>query len=201
MRLWIFSDWHLEHRNVPEKWVTAHGIPEADVCVVPGDMHRGDLEVSFLGSTITPHMPVVVTPGNHAYYHNSMPDIRTAMRREARSYPDLHLLDPGSVVIDDVRFVGATLWTDYRLAGAHRQRDAMRAAGRSMNDHRLILVSEGMDPRNHVWSPEMALARHEEELAYIRSVLEQPFAGPTVVVTHHGPPPGIGPCPIPGGGA
>ena len=37
-----------------------------------------------------------------------------------------------------VRFLGATLWTDYRVFGEANQAAAMNACAKGMNDHRLI---------------------------------------------------------------
>ena len=37
------------------------------------------------------------------------------------------------------------------------------------------------------FTPADALARHKADLAHIESELARPFAGPTVVVTHHAP--------------
>ena len=189
MRIWFFSDWHLEHHQVPERMVTEHGFPDADVCVVPGDMHRGDLEVAFLGEAISARMPVVMTAGNHSFYGQSMPDMRRTMAEEALRFPNLHLLDPGSVVISGVRFVGGTLWTDYALLGEQMRPLAMREAAASLNDHRTILHGSAKDPDARIWSPSHALAEHEAELAFIESILATPFDGPTVVVSHHGPHP------------
>lgn len=189
MRIWYFSDWHLEHHQVPERMVTENGFPDADVCVVPGDMHRGDLEVAFLGEVVSSRMPVVMTAGNHSFYGQSMPDMRRAMATEAQRFPDLHLLDPGCVEIDGVRFVGGTMWTDYALLGDAMRPLAMREAALSLNDHRTILNGPADDVDARPWSPADALAEHEKEIAFVEDSLSMPFSGPTVVVSHHGPHP------------
>ena len=53
-------------------------------------------------------------PGNHEYYGS---DIEVARRELARQCVEhgITLLDRRAVTIDDVRFIGATLWTDFRL--------------------------------------------------------------------------------------
>lgn len=188
MRIWLYSDWHLEHYKVPERDVTAAGIPDADLCIVPGDMHRGDLAVEFLGE-LSQHIPVVYVAGNHDFYGNSMPDIRSRMAIEAARFPDLYVLDPGVALFGDVRVIGATLWTDYGLQGEQARARAMAEASASLNDHRVILSTSAADRPSAVWSVVDARRRHLEELAFIEARLAEPFVGVTIVVSHHGPHP------------
>jgi len=189
MRIWIFSDWHLEHYRVSDKRVTEAGFPDADICVVPGDMHHGDQEVKFLGETISDKMPVIMTPGNHSFYNRFMSDTRAEMARIAADFPNLHLLDPGKVVIGGIRFIGATLWTDYDLLGIERRKEVMWKAGSHINDHRYITAGSSTEEPRRFWSPDDARARHLEELAFIESELREPFEGRTIIVSHHGPHP------------
>lgn len=87
-----------------------------------------------------------------------------------------------SVTVDDVRFIGATLLTDYELYGDPDT--AMKAARLGIDDHRLIRV--GSRP----FMPAGALRMHKQSVAYLESTLAEPSAGETVVVTHHCPHPG-----------
>ena len=62
----------------------------------------------------------------------------------------------------------------------------MSSARRGMNDHRLIGWSR------ETWQPfrtEDAAALHQVSSAYIASVLAEPFAGASVVISHHAPHP------------
>lgn len=192
MRIWLFSDFHLEHHKISENEAFSAGLPDADVCVVPGDMHTGDAEIEVLAERVAPSMPVIITHGNHSFYGRSIDEMRELTAEIAARRPNVHLLDPGVVVIDGVRFVGATLWTDYDLNGEARRRDAMAAAARSINDHQSIAAEpikrDGSPTR--AWTPAHARARHLEERAFIDAELAKPFDGKTVVVTHHAPHPG-----------
>ena len=105
----------------------------------------------------------------------------------------MHLLVIDCVILDGVRFVGSTLWTDYaldasRTSPAARDADiawAMRNAEGLLEDHRAIATgtttrgSDGLRP--------MHALPHITARAYLESVLEVPHDGPTVVVTHHAP--------------
>jgi hypothetical protein len=60
---------------------------------------------------------------------------QTTARLLRDRYP--HILENEAVEIGDVRFVGATLWTDFRLNGCDPEL-AMSAAQSGMNDYRKI---------------------------------------------------------------
>ena len=99
----------------------------------------------------------------------------------------IHLLQDAEFIIDGVRFLGSTLWTDYALDG--NPAAAMRYAQRAMNDHRLIFPRELGQP----FTPEDALRYHKQSLLWLGDALRLPFDGKTVVVTHHLPHPTVHP--------
>jgi hypothetical protein len=82
----------------------------------------------------------IYVPGNHDFYRT--PSMEWERRCAAPLFAEagIHLLDPGVVVIGGVRFVGATLWTDYALLGDPA--GAMRAASAGIRDHALIDTEE-----------------------------------------------------------
>lgn len=96
----------------------------------------------------------------------------------------MFVLENEAVTLDGVRFVGATLWTDFCLFGVPEI--AMRAAATGMNDFRLIRK----DSYARRLRPVDTVGRHIASRALIETQLAQPFSGPTVVITHHAPYPG-----------
>lgn len=98
----------------------------------------------------------------------------------------ISFLAPGSVTIGNIRFIGATLWTDYALNGDARF--AKMTAQAELNDHRMIRFAEG--GRFARFTPSHAEMLHRRDLAFIVDRLAELHAGPTVVVTHHAPHPG-----------
>lgn len=190
MRLWIFSDLHLE--AYPEVDLA---FPDADVAIVAGDVHRPMWQsVQWLADHVAPHMPVVFVPGNHEFYGGSHVGCMKRGRAAAASVDGVCLLDDDVVHIGGVRFIGSTLWTDYALGAAPeagRQRDLdiahnLNACGGMLADHTAIAVDDTMLER---WQPEHALAAHRRSRAFIHSALRKGHDGPTVVVTHHAPHP------------
>lgn len=175
MRLHILSDLHL----------SAHGMPPpevgADVTILAGDIRRPAAEAMQWAAGLG--RPVLYVPGNHEFYGGAIPQVRQALARSAGEH-GVRLLDQGTCTIGGVRFVGATLWTDFELFGAEGKDLAMTASAQFMRDFAAIRNADGS-----VFTPADACALFAEQYAWLASVLEQPFAGPTVVVTHHAPTP------------
>lgn len=108
---------------------------------------------------------------------------------EARSLgTSIWVLDDESVEFNDpvtgepVRFLGATLWTDYKLFGDDAMVFAMKNAERWLDDHRVIRCLP------HDRFPAAEAARlHRESVSWLAAELAKPYKGKTVVITHHLP--------------
>lgn len=181
-RLLVMSDLHIEFGDLEVPDV------DVDVVVLAGDIHVGVAAAEWSeGLARRLGIPVVLIAGNHEHYgtaralRGSMTqnfvDYRTfAERTEGR----LVFLERASAVVAGVRFLGCTLWTDFGLFG--NPPTAMAAAGRGMNDFRLISYEPGV-----LFTPEHAREEFERAKAFFADELAKPFNGPTVVVTHHSP--------------
>lgn len=178
MKIWVFSDLHLEYADLRQPLK----IPDADVCVVAGDLCRAPANgVHWLAENVAHAMPCIYVAGNHEFYgggiYEGLEDGRTAAAR----FDNIHFLENGSVMIDGVRFVGTTLWTDYRIEGAPEI--ARFHARERMNDYRKIAT------RRSPWRrfvPETAYRMHQDSRRFIENALKSDTI-PTVVVTHHLP--------------
>ena len=95
----------------------------------------------------------------------------------------MHFLENDSVTIDSVRFIGATLWTDFRIEG--NPEFAMAHARERMNDYRQIAWQTKPWQR---FLPCHACRLHQDSRRFIATALQsEPVT--TVVVTHHLPHP------------
>lgn len=193
VKIQLLSDLHLEvhpdYRPLPT--------PGADLLVLAGDIGsyqagsllQGD---DFGLERFSPRqgwpMPVLFVPGNHEYDGFDFDDADARLRSSCERL-GITWLEREVRVLDDVRFVGTTLWSDFDalavsapdLTQALKQREkAFRAADFYLQKTGATRGGEPLLARQ--WR-ELAL----ESQAWLREALATPFAGPTVVVTHFAP--------------
>lgn len=187
MRLLVVSDIHLEFG----RFEFPSPMPAFDVAVFAGDIGQPiSAAVEWLaqqrgeGGSLR-ERPIIYVPGNHEFYGTEL-KTEVAKGLQAAEPAGVELLFRRAVVIAGVRFIGAMLWTDYRIHGTPKP--SMVHAGENLNDHRLIRYRQE-DGHYSRFMPWHAAAEHRLDLAFIRQELAMPFAGPTVVVTHHAPHP------------
>jgi len=190
MNILILSDLHNEFlKNKPDgyhpNWSGSISITEADVVVLAGDIDIGTNGVEWaIKESKRLEKPIIYVAGNHEYYKNELNSIKEEIHHLTRN-TEVSFLDPGVVEYEYVRFIGATLWTDYKVFPRATQSENMNAVGKALRDHIDISICENGTKR--YFTPEDALALHEKDLEFIINELEKPFTGKTVVVTHHGP--------------
>ena len=125
-----------------------------------------------------PH--VIYIMGNHEFYNGKFYAGIDYMREELAKYPNIYMLEQDTKIIDDVTFVGATLWTDMNRGDPL----TMHAIEGMMNDFRIIKN----DKRNYApMSARDVADRHARTLGYFRSVLAEQHDRKFVVVGHHTP--------------
>lgn len=187
MKLLLLSDLHLELSDL--------ALPpdlDVDVALLAGDIvnpgHRLHDWVTA-SPVLRRARAVVAVSGNHEYFDAVLQQAAAAM--QGHGLPPLHLLDTAQVVIDGVRFLGCTLWTDFALRIDTPQgpvSDAARGiavAQRAMADYRCIGWQDGGTTRR--LTPHDTLRLHHQQRDWLQQRLAEPFDGPTVVLTHHGP--------------
>ena len=113
LKVLVLSDLHLEG-GVPYDVLT--GV-QFDVAVLAGDIHTPGTEAVHWARTspVLRDRPVVLVAGNHELYR--APDATGEVGRmiQAAVNSHVHVLNRTSVVLQGVRFVGCTLWTDFQL--------------------------------------------------------------------------------------
>lgn len=181
MNVQLASDLHLEHlaRLFPNETLIRPA-SMADVLVLAGDIgHASDAIRLFADWPV----PVLYVMGNHEAYGGHLEKIIEELKEVSRGTA-VRFLERDSVDFGGVRFLGCTLWTDYRLRSNRTQRQLMENAQLRINDHRLIHTGN-----NELFLPEHALQDHEISRKWLERELSKTYAGKTVVVTHHAPHP------------
>ena len=182
MRIQVLSDFHVDVRPgyTPE---LAAG---ADVVIVAGDVCEGPANgMEWLRRHIPLPTPIIMVAGNHEFYNYGLLDERAAAADTA-SIHGITFLDDSSAISGGVRFIGATLWTDFKLFGEAQRQISMIAAGRFMSDFSHISLRGG---DSKPFTPAASVRLHEQSVAYLDATLAKSHDGPTVVVTHHAPHP------------
>lgn len=206
MKYRLFSDIHLE-KDVNPKHPTLNDIWVPEVCagdedavlILAGDIWNGMRPFSFVGESWMKKMSqrfkaVIAILGNHDYWDANVNTLPQKWRDEiaAQNLTNVHLLeaadgvDFASVVIDGVRFIGGTLWTDMH------KNDPMVATkfdfeigfdGRPLfNDRNYIRATLGY----HSFASKHWLERHRTTLKHFKEALTIGDE-PVMLLTHHAP--------------
>ncbi len=181
MKIRVLSDLHLEFSG----WHPP--LCDEDVVVLAGDVAEGRAGIAWARKYFH-DKPVLYIPGNHEYYGRDIDELREGLRERGRTH-NVHVLDGDEIVISGVRFLGATLWTDFELNGSEPKtvETAMRCCQEGMTDFKVIR-RWGSSLR-----PEDTREIHQAQRDWLRralmgyTALGEGFTGPTVVATHHAP--------------
>ena len=125
-----------------------------------------------------PH--TIYVAGNHEFYHGKWTQSLTTLSNECAKFPNVYFLEVGSKKIDDVTFIGGTLWTDMNKGDPltlHAVRDMM-------NDFRVI--KKDLEGYTRL-KPHDTVLRHRHMLDYIKTVVSERPDEKFVVVGHHSP--------------
>jgi len=178
-----------------------------DAVFVPGMAHVEQQSTrfhAFLQNVCSEFKDVIYVAGNHEHYNGDFVKTYATLKQNLAYLPNLHILDNERVEIEDVVFIGTTLWTDMNKGDPN----TLFHIARSMNDFRIISDSSRMvsykaydvDPtdvtkevttfktRPAKFTPERAMEEHAKALDYIGIVYENTAPWKTIVVVgHHTP--------------
>lgn len=186
MKIKLVSDLHLEFSDY-----NVQNTDNCDVLILGGDIMIAEKVLTPFSETGVryrdflkrvsfqfPH--VIYIAGNHEFYggnfHKSLDNLRAA----CGVHDNVYFLERDTKIIDDVVFVGGTLWTDMNKGDPltlHGVRDML-------NDYRAIREDQS-GYRN--LKPIDTAQRHRATLDYIRLIVDENKDRKCVVVGHHTP--------------
>jgi len=188
----IVSDLHLEFGGI-----TITNPQKADVLILSGDIMIADkisaTEVKtadryihtqrykeFFDRVSLEFKHVVYVAGNHEFYggkwNKSLDDIREFLV----NYPNVYFLEGEMIELDDVVYMGGTLWTDMNKGDPltlHSTRDLMTDFSIIRND---VLGYRKLSPADTV-------IRHRKTLQYFKFIAQEHKDKKIVMVGHHAP--------------
>ena len=217
MKLAIASDIHLEFGDLNLQ-NTEHAdvlLLSGDICVAEDigrpDPHgfmegaRSNRIVDFFKRCSFQFPHVIYILGNHEHYHGDFATTANRIRSMLASnfLSNVYLLDNEIKVIDDVTFIGGTLWTDmngrdpltlYHMTSMMNDFRCVKNSRRTVN-YKTYEQINGVDNRERpifkqrvaTFSPEDAADEHDQFYAYIRQIIQGNFDKKYVVVGHHAP--------------
>lgn len=184
MKIQILSDTHNECHDKPFEPART----DADVVVLAGDIGRSDHSFKWAAEHFKGKR-IVMVAGNHDAWGAEWHSLIARMRTMAGRY-GIDFLENDHVVIDGVKFIGASLFTDMKLFGHRAYSDSLVQAQYVMPDFQRIRLA---NPKARLkflaglMRPEDSVELHKQSREYIEARLAEKFDGPVVVVTHHAP--------------
>ena len=207
MKIAVASDLHLEFGDL-----NIENTDGADVLLLSGDIlvaadigrpdphnfmegARSNRYTDFFKRCSFQFPHVIYVMGNHEHYHGDFATTASKIQAmlDGNLLSNVYLLDRGIKVIDDVTFIGGTLWTDMN----NHDSLTLYHMRTMMNDFRIIANStepvhfrtqDGeFKTRVGKFSPEESVAEHVKMKQYIQSVVAGNHDTKYVVVGHHAP--------------
>ncbi len=167
MRINYFSDVHLEFGSQisPDN--------DADIIIAAGDIGIFKQGVSWLKDI---GKPIIYVAGNHEFYGYEYNQTLAMLREECKG-SSIHFLENETFIYKNIRFLGCSLWADLFLEGGEKA----EALGKTLNDFRRITY------KGEAFNQTIFSKLHTFSKKWLEKELAKPFAGQTVVVTHHAP--------------
>lgn len=176
MKIALLSDLHLSVSGLefPERL-------DADVMVLAGDLGRPHRGIEWAKAT---RLPTLFVAGNHDFYGSDLVTSYQQIRELTVDTP-IRLLERSELIQDGVRFLGCTLWTDYRLFDSPASRTlGIEQAVRLSHDFSRIRLAPDFE---ECFTPAVSQMLFLQSVQWLEDCFARPHDGPTVVVTHHAP--------------
>lgn len=175
MKIALFSDLHLSVHPLTLP------TPDADVVVLAGDLQRPAQAMAWARQM---GKPTVFVAGNHEFYGSDLVTTMALLNTHAQG-SDVRVLERSEWRHGGVRFLGCTLWSDYRLFSSPEQREeGLHKAQEFVRDFSRIGVSPDFPDR---FTPAVSQMLFDQSVAWLEERFAESFDGPTVVVTHFAP--------------
>lgn len=200
MKICVWSDLHLEFQDKVPDWKN----PGADILVLAGDVCVADNLYSnptagldgliqngfyandairyrrFFEHVSREFNHILYVMGNHEHYKGRWDRTEQVLREECARHGNIHLLEQNKMVIDDVVFLGASIWSSLNDGDPI----TVFSAKDMMNDYKSITEKNGN--KYHKLRPETTYQKHRETVQWLNHMLSEDQR-PTVVIGHHAP--------------
>jgi Icc-related predicted phosphoesterase len=185
MSLKLLSDLHMEFSDLD---LSPSDTDQDDILILAGDIGVVNDPKTFdkVVEWSQRFQHVIQVMGNHEFYHGSLIRAKQKLLDKLGHLSNWTLLDNTLVRINDVSFVGGTLWTDFHKGDPI----AKQAIQYGLNDYNYIRTgSSSNDPYTRKITPLDISIEHDITRKFIfDNIVEEKNNGQkVVVVTHHAP--------------
>ncbi len=226
MRVAVCSDIHLEFGpiSLENKDNADVLVLSGDICVakdvsnhdtynVLGENNKSNSIHQFFQECSERFPHVIYIMGNHEHYHGDFAKSYSILKERLGYLKNLYILDKEIVRINDVTFIGGTLWTDMNkedpitLMSMTRMMNDFRCVDNSLKQvsyKRMVpILDENGDvvrdengngkfqaefaTRDAMFSPEDAVEDHRKMVGYIKTIIGHNPTHKYVVCGHHAP--------------
>jgi hypothetical protein len=148
---------------------------------VAGDLQRPAAAIAWARQF---RQPTLFVAGNHEFYGGDLVGTMRDLRQHAAGSA-VRVLEHDVWLHCGVRFLGCTLWSDYRLFDTPEQREqGLQQARELVRDFsRIRAAPDFADP----FTPAVSRLLFERAVDWLESAFARAHDGPTVVVTHFAP--------------
>ena len=151
-----------------------------------GEQYRSNRFHAFFQRCCERFPHVIFIVGNHEHYHGDFAKTVPHFKDVLGYLPNLHILEKETWVLDDITFIGGTLWTDMN----RRDNRTLHDISRMMNDFRCVDHSAKTED-GRGWPGRFtttdAANDHDAMVSFIDQTVAANPAGRYVVVGHHSP--------------
>jgi predicted phosphodiesterase len=206
MKIAVCSDLHLEFgpislENTDNAEVlilsgdicVAKDLREKDSYIIKGENDKSNKIHKFFQECCARFSSVIYIAGNHEHYHGDFAKSIGSIRDRLGYLVNLHVLDKESVLINDVMFIGGTLWTDMNKEDGitlYHMKTMMNDFMCVNNGNRTTYYRDE-DGNSHSrvarFTPDDAVEDHKKMLEYVKIMVEGKHDQKFVVVGHHSP--------------
>lgn len=196
MKIRFMSDLHcefdLQEVAQPNFHIPEHEDDSETVLILAGDLGLCAKPQSYeiIFSQIERFKKTIFIMGNHEAYHYNYWAAKDRMFDLCVQYGEdkLVFLEDDFIVIDDVAFIGSTMWTDM----GNESHDVILCAQLYMNDYKLIKFNKDYSvysPRTHILHPRDTIALHRKSVPFIFDAVKKfrEDGKKTVVMSHMAP--------------
>jgi Icc-related predicted phosphoesterase len=186
MKIQLVSDLHLEF---PSCQFQLNNDADADVLILGGDittinaLKNSDYSLDFFENVCEKYPRVIYLMGNHEHYHSVFQETFDIFKDSFFHLRNLSILEKQFIIIDDIVFFGATLWTDCN----NKDERTKRELAKGLNDYRLIkYLVEEKNQINHLL-PTNTINEYYQTVNSLQDVCKTYHDKKVVVCTHHAP--------------